>query len=202
MGTLRDTTAQPVEEVDEQMQTRIEAIGDQLRSKINSKFQTSTFLAGFGFAVLGIQITILWQSTGFPRLLPISQAFMLVAIVLYITAVYKLDGLTMPKRFWEKDEGHKDRRASHLSYLTQQDLWELKKRMIFYWMSLTVTATIITAASLFLMLLPLPPRKELTECLTVTQFYIMWLLPSSVVYLLILSLIAKYKFNPLMRPKD
>jgi len=33
-------------------QARIEAIGDQLRAKISSKFQTSTFLVGFGFTVL------------------------------------------------------------------------------------------------------------------------------------------------------
>jgi hypothetical protein len=159
-------------------------------------------MAGFGFAVFGIQITILWQSISFPRLLPVSQALMLVAIVLYITAIYKLDGLTMPKRFWKKDEAHEDRRASHLSYLTHQDLWELRNRMIFYWMSLTVTATIITAASLFLMLLPLPPRKELSECLNDAQYYIIRFLLSSVFYLSILSLVAKYKFKPLMRAKD
>jgi hypothetical protein len=36
----------------DESQERIEAIGDQLRAKISSKFQTSTFLAGFGLAVL------------------------------------------------------------------------------------------------------------------------------------------------------
>ena len=45
--------------MNDEEQERIEAIGEQLRAKINSKFQTSTFLAGFAFTILGIQISAL-----------------------------------------------------------------------------------------------------------------------------------------------
>ena len=83
------------------IQTRIEDIGKQLRAKIRSKFQASTFLAGFSFTLLGFQITRLWQPVEIPRLLPVSVALMLLAISLYISAIMKLDELTMPKRFWE-----------------------------------------------------------------------------------------------------
>ena len=83
-------------------QARIEAIGDQLRAKISSKFQTSTFLAGFGFAVLTVQLSTFWQSPKFPYLLPTSISFMIASLFLYIAAVIKLDELTMPKRSGRK----------------------------------------------------------------------------------------------------
>jgi hypothetical protein len=35
---------------------RVEAIGDQLRAKINSKFTASTFLAGFALTILSGQV--------------------------------------------------------------------------------------------------------------------------------------------------
>jgi len=50
-SSVRDENIDPKE-----LQARIEAFGDQLRAKISSKFQTSTFLAGLSFAILGIQI--------------------------------------------------------------------------------------------------------------------------------------------------
>ena len=56
----------------DESQERIEAIGDQLRAKISSKFQTSTFLAGFGLAVLTLQLSTFWQAQRFPCLLPVS----------------------------------------------------------------------------------------------------------------------------------
>jgi hypothetical protein len=53
------------------IQTRIEDIGEQLRAEIRSRFQASTFLAGFSFTLLGVQITGLWQPVEIPRLLPV-----------------------------------------------------------------------------------------------------------------------------------
>jgi hypothetical protein len=140
-------------------QARIEAIGDQLRAKISSKFQTSTFLAGFGLAVLTVQLSTFWQSPKFPYLLPTSISFMVASLFIYIAAVIKLDELTMPKRFWKEDSAKRNRDATRLAYLTDNDLWELQKRMVFYWWYLTIVAASLTAVSLMLMLLPCPPRQ-------------------------------------------
>jgi len=40
---------------------RLEAMGEQLRSKINSKFQVAALLAGFAFTVLCLQVGLLYQ---------------------------------------------------------------------------------------------------------------------------------------------
>ena len=133
---------------------RSEAIGEQLRAKISSKFQTSTFLAGFGFTVLTVQVSTFWQSPKFPHLLPISISMMVMSIFIYIVAVVMFDWLTMPKRFWKEDKDKKDARGSKLAYLEDEDLWGLRHRMVFYWWYLTFAAAILMAASLLLMLLP------------------------------------------------
>jgi hypothetical protein len=138
-------------------QVRIETIGEQLRAKINSKFQTSTFLAGFAFTILGLQISLLWQSTKVPRLLFVSVSLMAVAIILFIKAILKLDVLTMPKLFWDEKKGITDSEITKLSYLDYRDVNGLKNIMIFYWTSLTLVATVFTALSLFSMLLPIQP---------------------------------------------
>jgi hypothetical protein len=49
---------------------RVEAIGEQLRAKIASKFTASTFFAGFALTVLTGQVFALWQSTKLPALFP------------------------------------------------------------------------------------------------------------------------------------
>lgn len=141
-----------------EQQERIEAIGEQLRGKINSKFQMSTFLAGFALTVLGIQLSVLWQwdKETIPLLLFLSISFMIVAIIFYIGALIKLDELTMPKRFWEENPELKENNLSKLAYLTDQNLWTLKNIMVYYWVKLTLRATYLTAASLGFMLLPYP----------------------------------------------
>ena len=55
---------------------RVQEIGEQLRGKIASKFQTTTFMAGICFAVLGIQISFLWQAATTPNLLPVALSTM------------------------------------------------------------------------------------------------------------------------------
>jgi hypothetical protein len=144
----------------DQSQARIEAIGEQLRAKISSKFQTSAFLGGFGFAALTAEISILWQSPQTPRLLLASIPLMLASVCLYIAAIIKLDELTLPKRFWDEnpDPDQRDHAASALAYLSDEDLWQLQKRMVFYWNWLTLVATVLMAVSLLLVLLPLAPR--------------------------------------------
>lgn len=189
-------------------QARIEAIGEQLRAKINSKFQTSTFLAGFAFTILGIQISVLWQSTKVPQSLPVSISLMLGAIFLYIGAIVKLDELTMPKRFWEEDKNKKQPGVSHLAYLDQEDLWELQRRMIFYWTTLTIVATFLTAISLFLMLLPFAPKdlftssNNFTELLWITFNWAVIFIFLVFVYFVVLINWARKNFKPLLRPHD
>jgi hypothetical protein len=106
-----------------------------------------------------MQISMLWQTAKIPQFLPVSIPLMVASICIYIVAIIKLDELTMPKRFWDEDPKRVDRNASRLAYLEDEDLWQLKKRMIFYWESLTLFATVLTAVSIALMLWPLPPRN-------------------------------------------
>jgi small basic protein len=196
----------------DELQARTEALGGQLRAKITSKFQTSTFLAGFGFAVLAIQISGWWQADRVPFLLPTSISFMVVAIFIYIAAVIRLDALTLPKRFWREHPGLRLQGAARLAYLEDEDLWQLQLRMLFYWRWLTLAATVCMAISLSLMLLPFSPRELsgalVTERLVKETF--LWtviLLICMVVYFLVLYfevrvLRAKEIWSPLLRPED
>jgi len=84
-------------------QDRVEAIGEQLRAKIASKFTASTFLAGFALTVLSGQVFALWQSSRLPMLFPPAVGAVFGALMLFVAAIIKLDELTMLKRFW--DEG-------------------------------------------------------------------------------------------------
>ena len=93
---------------------------------------------------------------------------MVASIVIYIAAAIKLEELTMPKRFWKEDPAQKDRVAPRLAYLKDSDLWELQKRMVFYWWYLTIVATGLAAVSLMLRQLPLPPRQLSSEILRET----------------------------------
>jgi hypothetical protein len=141
-----------------EFQERVEAIGEQLRAKINSKFQVSALLAGFAFTILSIQIPSLWTEDRSLVVGVITVSLMIAAIVLYIFSIIRLDELTMPKRFWEED---KDISSTGLSLggLTVDDLNALKDRMVFYWVKLTLTATWLTTLSLLLLLLPFAKRE-------------------------------------------
>jgi hypothetical protein len=137
-------------------QERIEAIGEQLRAKIASKFTASSFLAGFGLTVLTGQVFALWQAEQLSPLFPAAVGAVFGAFVLFIEAIVRLDELTMPKRFWaeSKDVAPPPQVPLGGSYLTDDDNWELQKRMIFYWVHLTVTATVITGVAVLAMLFP------------------------------------------------
>lgn len=190
-------------------QKRIEAIGEQLRAKINSKFQTSTFLAGFAFTVLGIQISALWQwqAPKIPLLLFISISLLVTATILYISAVVRLDELTMPKRFWDEDINIRETKSRELAYLTSDDLWALKDRMVFYWVRLTLMATFLTAVSLLLMLLPVPIRELPTSPSNTRERWMIFigmvgLSLAARFYLKWLDKQAHKKFTHLKRPVD
>lgn len=93
-------------------------------------------------------------------------------------------------------------------HLSNEDLWEIRNSMIFYWKWLTMAATILTVISLFLMLLPLPPKDlstgtgDRTILLRETFMYTIILLSLMVAYLAILYLQAQKRLNPPFRPRD
>jgi hypothetical protein len=186
----------------DELRTRTEVIGDQLRAKIASKFQTSTFLAGFAATILSIEITLLWQGSQRPGLLPISVAALVGALILYVAAIIKLDELTMPKRFWDEDPTKQDPAASQFAYLEQGDLWELHKRMLFFWHKLTMVATALAAVSLISLLAPWQPFRESSEFLEVTAVCAGIAAIAACGYLFVIRHVARTRFNPLLRPCD
>jgi hypothetical protein len=146
-----------------ELDERIEAIGEQLRAKISSKFQVSAFLAGFAFTILSMQVSALWEEKSKSLLiLSMSASLMIAAIVLYIFSIIRLDELTMPKRFWEEDSGKMMNVNASTAWgcLNDQDLWTLKDRMVFYWTYLTLVATMLTVSSILLMLLPISDKYQ------------------------------------------
>jgi hypothetical protein len=134
----------------------IETVGNQLREKIGGKFQITSTPAGLCFTTISIQLTFLFQSTA-PPLLPQSIAVMFASLVLYCWGLYRLDALTMPKRFWIEGDQSKPPPADNSSALTNENLWALKHRMVGYWLAFTVVAVALTAAALLLMMAPCAP---------------------------------------------
>jgi len=134
---------------------RIEAIGEQLRDKITSKFTASTFLAGFALTVLTGQASFLWQAKdAIPPIFSLAVASVAAAFCLFIFAVIRLDELTMPKLFWEPPHWTStDLPADDVS-LSYSDLWQLKKTMVRIWVSLTIPATVITSVAVVITFLP------------------------------------------------
>ena len=141
------------------MSTGINEIGEQLRAKIAGKFQITSILAGFSFTTISIQLTFLFQPMT-PHFLPHSFAGMFSSLVLYCWGLYRLDGLTMPKRFWTKaDIQNIPAPPGDVSWdLTDDNLWALKNRMVFYWMRFTIVAVVLTVLALLLMMAPDAPR--------------------------------------------
>jgi len=137
------------------MSTGINEIGEQLRAKIAGKFQITSILAGFSFTTISIQLTFLFQPMT-PHFLPHSIAGMFSSLVLYCWGLYRLDGLTMPKRFWTKPDLQKiPAPPGDDSWdLADDNLWALKDRMVFYWMRFTIVAVVLTVLALLLMMAP------------------------------------------------
>src|SRR5947209_2520320 len=140
-------------------QHRIDTIGEQLQAKIRSKVQVSTFLAGFASTLLGIEIARLWASDDIPQLLFVAIPFLLGGAFLYIYAVIKLDGLSMPKPFCQKWEDlppdtKVEDNFHDKSFSTIEDLRRLKEAMVFYWVRLVYVATGLVGLSMAMMLIP------------------------------------------------
>lgn len=181
---------------------QIEWVGEQLRTKISAKFETSTFLAGFAATILSIQITLLWQETARPRLLPVSVALMIGAIVLFVMAMVKLDALTMPKRFWDEDSGINGADGSLRWFLTDSDLWELRKQMIFYWYRFTIAGIGTTSVSMICLLYPIRPVPRDISLVAKTGLSVMVVLVFVGIYLGAMSWDARRSFGKLVRPVD
>src|SRR5580704_6716020 len=120
------------------MPVDIETVGDQLRAKIVSKFQIAGTMAGLVFATLGIQLSLLYQDN-ISRFLPESIGLMFTSASLFCVSLYRLDGLTMPKMFWERSWDSAPYGDDSWS-LTPQNLMALKTRMLFIWMRPAVVA--------------------------------------------------------------
>ena len=140
-----------------QQQELLETYGDQLRSKISSKFSASTFLAGFAGAILTSLLTSLYQKeqVAAPQL-SIALALATAATVLFVHGIVRLDELSMPKRFWPSRPDATNR-AEDVGLLTQDDLWALHDRMVFFWRHLTLRGTFLTGLGLLFLLLPPVP---------------------------------------------
>lgn len=183
-------------------QERIEAIGEQLRQKIASKFTASTFLAGFALAVLTGQVFALWQSSHLPITFPLSIAIVFGAFILFVEAIVRLDELTMPKRFWEEDtQVNTTGLPSRWGYLTDDDLWNLQKQMIFYWQRLTIVATAFTVVAVIAMLLPFG-MQEANEARQWSFASAGLGLLLAAVYCLWIRKAVRKKYPALMRPVD
>jgi hypothetical protein len=138
--------------------SELDAIGDQLRSKIGGKFQITATLAGFCFTTISIQLTFLFQPQPMARWLPESIAVMFAALVLYCWGLYRLDALTMPKLFWSEGNRHDEKWGNDSPELTRDNLWALKHRMVFYWMRFTLGAIVLTSIGLVLLMIPAPGK--------------------------------------------
>jgi hypothetical protein len=135
-------------------QELLERYGDQLRAKISSKFSASTFLAGFAATILTTLLTSRWegrQEGAFQHTLALGLAA--AASILFVHAIVRLDELSMPKRFWPGRENARNQ-AEDVGLLTQEDLWVLHNRMVFFWRYLTLTATTLTGIGLLALALP------------------------------------------------
>jgi hypothetical protein len=201
--------------MNEPSQDRIEAIGDQLRDKISSKFQISAFLGGFAFTVLSIQLTLLWDSNDIPQYLPHSIACMIGAIGLFLAALVTLDRLTMPKRFWKEDKSKQDhatdatRLFARNGYLEKNDLWTLRNRMVFYWVGLDYIGIGFVLLSLMFLLskaVSIDAGQRLTRNALLEQTACMgiWVVLIVVIYIATLWAVGKYvrKFPSLFRGPD
>jgi hypothetical protein len=153
-ATLKCTTERRLGMTLSPRQELLEKYGDQLRAKISSKFSASTFLAGFAATILTTLVTDLWQQDAqmsLQYLLALGLAS--AATILFVHGIIRLDELSMPKRFWPSRPDVQNR-ADDVGLLTQDDLWALHDRMVFFWRYLTLAATVLTGLGLFALVLP------------------------------------------------
>lgn len=182
-------------------QTRIEEIGSQLRDKVTSKFQTTAFLAGFALTLLGIELSIMWGGDKVPLFVPYAIGFLVLAGMFYVFALIRFDELTMPKRFWPEDTNQHDPDLSRRGLLTDQDLWAIKLRVVFYWRWLVIVALYMTGASLGLILIPITANfsVELVVRALISGVVAIVL---AIVYVFVIQHVGGKNFPPMQRPTD
>ncbi len=135
-------------------QERLEAVGDQLRAKIASKFAASTFLGGFAATILAGLVSNLWEGDrAVPVYFPQALGAAIAGTVFFILGIIRLDELSMPKRFWPSSP-EATRTGGDVGLLTIDDLWALHDRMAFFWRYLTLTGTALTGLALLLLIVP------------------------------------------------
>lgn len=181
-------------------QELLERYGDQLRAKISSKFTASIFLAGFAGIILSSLLASLWTSgSALPEYFGPALALSVGASVILIHAVIRLDELSMPKRFWPSHD-NAQRTATDVGLLTQNDLWALQHRMVFYWTWLTLLGTILTGLAFLVLLIP---QDTTTRTASATAVF-GWPASAAVlafIYARILDFLAPDR-GKLVRPKD
>lgn len=188
---------------DEPTPERIEAIGDQLRAKISSKFTTSTFLAGFAFTFLASQVMSVWQQDELSSTTPLAIAFSTAAVLTFVAAAVTLDSLTMPKRFWPENKALSGtRRYAREGWLTTEDLWTLYALMVYFWYLFTIVAAVLTAIAVAALLAPAKPAKaEIVRADSVNA--VIWAVVFVVLYWSVVEFIANRKWGTKRkRPKD
>jgi hypothetical protein len=189
----------PDRSVQQPYQERIEALGEQLRAKISSKFQASSVLAGLAATMLSVQVAGTDASAAAND--RVSTSLTLSSLVLYIAALIYLDSLAMPKRFWRVDETTSSP-DSRLGNLTDDDLCALKTSMVFDWVSHSLVATALMAFAVGFMLYE-------TSTPSVHPVPLKWPLPVwgwslivTLAYLVVMFLIHMKSFRRPMRPCD
>src|SRR6516164_1477097 len=146
---------------------RTDAVGKELRDKIRSKIQVTTFLAGFGFAILNGQIGMLSRPEEI-WLLQLSVATLAAAVVIFLRSVLLLDGLMMPKMFWRRGATPNQHQLAKYGpqaqiqdfdppYLAPKDVWTAKRWMQFCWGSMTMVAALLTFISTAMAVVPYAP---------------------------------------------
>src|SRR5687768_16894779 len=146
-------------------QERAEAIGEQLRAKISSKFTASTFLGGFALTILAAQVFAIWQTNDLSMLFPSSVGMTVAAVILFFEAIIRLDELTMPKRFWPVDpDAVRTNGRSIWGILTDGDLETLDEKMRFFWTRFTLIGTFLTAAAVLMVLFPIQISSTEARC--------------------------------------
>jgi hypothetical protein len=135
-------------------QERLEALGEQLRAKISSKFAASTFLAGFAATILAAVMSPLWQQDSVVSVcFPIAVGLAVAGTGLFVIGIIRFDELSMPKRFWPSSP-ERQNRTGDVGLLEMTDLWALHDRMVFFWRFLTLFGTLLTGLALLVLIAP------------------------------------------------
>ena len=139
-----------------------ELIAD-IREKIKSKMEAAKYLASFVTAMLGVQIAIMLEpakvdalqnSAGpsLPRMLAISELFIVLSAALYFLTVFAYDKLLMPPALWADGppEALRERPEWLVSRPPSSAAWILLQNMQRIWSRLFTWATILLLVGIML----------------------------------------------------